>query len=80
MSVLPEDMGAYQALQGRVDRRMTALGRGSNSRASYALEMSPTTVSRVRRGIEINQPVLENLDTWSINEASRQSSVLQTAV
>jgi len=81
VSVLPDDILAYQTQRLATQERMTSLGRGANSRASYALEISPTTVSRVIRGLEVSQPVLDSIDAWSQEEAARTSSaVLATAV
>lgn len=77
MSFVPDDLIAYQADRVRVQEKCNKIGRGWGSQASYALEVSATTISRVVRGIEINPPLLERIEEWATARlAATQSAVL----
>lgn len=78
-SVLPADREAYEARRAKTQEYMAGMGKGANQTASYDLRLNATTISRVVRGIEINEPVLEQVAEWAEKRAQGTSSALLTA-
>jgi hypothetical protein len=60
----PTDMPKYVEDRIRLDQAVKALGRGSKAQASYALKVSPTTISRVLSGNEVNRELLDRIEEW----------------
>lgn len=62
------DPAEYDVRRKRVKEMFVRLQRGSQARASYALETSASTISNVLSGRYIDEGVLAKLDRWASDQ------------
>lgn len=67
----PKRLKAYQARVSAANKSMDRLGRGTRAACGFALEIAPTSISRVLNGKRVSLITLERIEDWLKNKEVR---------
>lgn len=72
-----KNLEVYRQQVKSVDQRMKVLGYGSQSECARDLEEQPIAISRLLRGIVVDENLLQNVNAWAIQQEEIQAINLE---